>query len=170
MVTSAIRVTLEDYFRLNIKPECEYIHGQLTQKPTGTRDHMLIELRLVDLLRRFSHLGEVIHELSIRFADRIVLIPDVVMTWPNQAYEEHGILAGPPRLCIEILSPSQRIRELFDKCREFHHRGVAMCWVIDPVQRRAWECSTGECEQEIPTNGSLHAGEIEVNLSELFES
>ena len=168
MATSAIRIPLEDYFRLDIKPACEYIDGELRQKPMGTRDHMLIELRLVDLLRRLAQPGEVIHELSIRFADNSVLIPDVVVTWPNQRYEEHGLLEGPPRLCIEILSPSQRLSELFEKCRELHARGVEMCWVIDPARRRAWEYVTGTSEREIPAGGSLHAGEIDVTLAELF--
>jgi Uma2 family endonuclease len=168
MATSAIRVPLEDYFRLAIRPACEYIDGELRQKPMGTREHMLIELRLVELLRRYANLGEAIHELSIRFADNSVLIPDVVVTWPDQAYEEHGVLQGPPRLCIEILSPFQRARELFEKCREFHARGVAMCWVIDPVGRRAWECAAGESEHEIAADDSLRAGEIEIRLEELF--
>lgn len=80
MATSVTRIPLEDYFRLDIKPACEYIDGELRQKPMGTRDHMLIELRLVDLLRRFANRGEAIDELSVRFADDCVLIPDVVVT------------------------------------------------------------------------------------------
>lgn len=168
MATSATRIPLEDYFRLDVKPALEYIGGELRPKPMGTRDHMLIELRLLDLLRRFPHAGEAIHELSVRFADDSVLIPDVVVTWPGQAYEEHGALQGPPRLCIEILSPFQRARDLFEKCKEFHARHVPVCWIIDPIRRRAWEHAPGESPREIAADDSLRAGEIEVKLSDLF--
>lgn len=170
MATNAVRVSLEEYFRLNIKPECEYIEGELRQKPMGTREHMRLERRLIELLRRYEQqgLGEAIHELSIHFSDRSVLIPDVAFTWPDQPTEKHGALDGPPRLCVEILSPSQRPSDLFAKCREFHVRGVAMRWVLDPITRRTWECEAGSEPREISSGGSLHAGEIEIKLTELF--
>ena len=35
-------------------------------------------------------------------------------------------------LCVEVLSPDHRRREMRDKLREYFTRGVRMVWIVDP--------------------------------------
>ena len=132
-MATALRISLEEYLRSHYEPECELIGGELFQKRMGTLEHMDMEDAVRQILKRFQErgLGGVAHELSVRRGDE-VRIPDVVFVAPNAKFQD-GILVGPPLLCVEILSPSQRPSELFAKCEAYHAWGVPYCWIIDPV-------------------------------------
>lgn len=43
----------------------------------------------------------------------------------------------PPDLAVEVLSPSDRPRQLLDKIGEYLQAGVRLVWVIDPGLERA---------------------------------
>jgi Uma2 family endonuclease len=43
----------------------------------------------------------------------------------------------PPDLAVEVLSPSDRPRQVLDRIGEYLEAGVRLVWVIDPVERNA---------------------------------
>ena len=67
-MASATKTSMEDYLRLQTKPECELVDGELRQKPLGTKEHMQVEKRLLKLLERYEEqaLGEALSEISLR--------------------------------------------------------------------------------------------------------
>lgn len=71
----------------------------------------------------------------------------------------------PVFLCIEILSPEDRIGAMFAKCERYHDWGVPHCWIVDPMTRRAWSYPKGGEPREV---SRLEAGEIVVELPEAF--
>jgi Uma2 family endonuclease len=161
-------VKVQDYLGLDFEPSCELLNGELVEKPPGTREHMRIEARLRDLLKRFeeSMLGEALPELSVR-RGHDVLIPDFAFVPAGATYED-GILVSRPLLCVEILSPSQRPSVLFRKCEMYHDWDIPFCWVIDPLAKVAWEYHQGQPLRMAPESGLLRAGELEISLTELF--
>lgn len=167
-MATAARVSLEEYLRTDYEPECELIDGELIEKPMGTLEHMDLERRLERLLEPFEECGQgrAVHELSFRKGDD-VRIPDLAFVPPN-AHFENGILTDSPTLCVEVLSPSQRQSELFAKCEAYHAWGVPYCWVIDPIEKIAWEYHAHSPVRLIAPTGSLEAGEITVSVVELF--
>ena len=169
-MATTTRVSLEEYFRTHYEPKCELIDGELRPKPMPTRQHSRMEGRLRDLLRPYEQLGhgEALPELSLLLPGGAVLIPDLVFSLPNQPFDEHDVLNTPPLLCIEVISPSQSFREMYEKCLVYLRWGVSYCWIIDPVKRLAWQIEADEMPHEIPAGGSLRAGDIEVKLSDLF--
>jgi len=48
------------------------------------------------------------------------------------------IFTEPPFLCIEILSPSDRLTEMQDRIDDYLSFGARYVWVIDPQTRRAY--------------------------------
>ncbi len=74
----------------------------------------------------------------------------------------------PVHLCIEILSPDDRMSEVLAKCEEYHAWGVATVWIADPDNERAWEYRAGQRLHEIPADGSLTAEGIAIPLTEAF--
>jgi Uma2 family endonuclease len=79
------------------------------------------------------------------------------------------IFITPPFICIEVLSPEDRIERYEQKFRDYVRFGVQNIWVIDPATRRAWVYSKeglaeagGVLRTENPT--------FEVQLSEIFEA
>jgi Uma2 family endonuclease len=167
-MATAARVSLDEYLRTDYEPDCELIGGELIQKPVGTLEHMDLERRLERLLEPYEQrgLGRAVHELSFRRGDD-VRIPDLAFVPPN-AHFDNGILTDSPILCVEVLSPSQRQSELFAKCEAYHAWGVPYCWVIDPIEKIAWEYHAHSPVRLIARNDFLKSGEIIVSLAELF--
>ena len=60
------------------------------------------------------------------------------------AGELEGILPMAPDCVIELRSPSDRIEDLLSKMREYIESGVALAWLIDPVERRCYEFRPGQ--------------------------
>jgi hypothetical protein len=54
------------------------------------------------------------------------------------------------------------------KCEEYHAWGVPFCWVIDPIKRTAWEYHAAS--EPVRAAGTLRAGELSLNLAELFSA
>jgi Uma2 family endonuclease len=63
-------------------------------------------------------------------------VPDVCVVLGGRPDEE--ILTKPPFLCIEILSPEDRVSRMQDRIDDYLRFGVRYVWLIDPYQRRAW--------------------------------
>lgn len=49
-MSTAVRISIEEYLKLNGKPAYEYVDGVLRQKPRPTTDHGLIQAALILLL------------------------------------------------------------------------------------------------------------------------
>lgn len=164
------RISLEEYFQMYFEGECELVNGELRPKPAGAEPHSRIQARLVRFLMRFEQSGaQALPELNLRFRNNTVLIPDVVFTRPRQRLDRYGSIGSPPLLCIEVLFPSQSFAALYEKCLRYLRWGVPYCWIIDPVKQLVWQIERDEAPREAPPSGSLHAGEIEIKLVELFQ-
>jgi Uma2 family endonuclease len=165
MKTAGTILSLDEYLDRHFEPETELIAGELRPKPLGTDLHSQTCLLLAVLLVRQVGVSMTRPELSLRVGDD-VLIPDVCVLRHKDKQLYRDILAEPPLLCIEVVSPSQRPAEMLAKSERYHEFGVPFCWVVDPVAKRAWEYHSGgaPAEQAI----ALSAGELTVALSELF--
>jgi Uma2 family endonuclease len=162
------RVSVQEYLESNYEPECELVAGALLPKPMGTLEHREMERCIERHLERYEQvgLGRAVHELSIRHGDD-VRVPDLAFVPPGARFAG-GILMDPPLLCVEILSPSQRLSELFAKCETYHAWGVPYCWVVDPIGKLAWEYHQNAPVRLLSVDDSLGAGEIQVGIGDLF--
>ena len=77
------------------------------------------------------------------------------------------IFRVPPFICIEVLSPEDRISRTNEKIADYLTFGVPYVWILDPQTRKAWRCTPGamvevpELRTEDPT--------MVVPLEALFE-
>jgi Uma2 family endonuclease len=136
---------VDEYLDRSFDPECELLGGETRPKPLGTVTHSKMEKRLTRLLEQFYGERRVQFELSVIVGDDIV-IPDVLVLASDHPVMHRDVLNEPPLLCIEVLSPSQRPAEMLAKCERYRDFGVPFCWVVDPVERRAWEYHLGQTE------------------------
>jgi Uma2 family endonuclease len=160
-------VSVEEYLRASSKPACEYIDGVLHQKTMPTFLHSLMQSRLVSLLLRVAPGFNVLPELTVQVRPDKFLIPDVAVQRAEDRQEPYP--TKPVYLCVEILSPQDRYGEAFTKCEDYHAWGVQFCWVIDPEKRLCWEYAAGDRPNPISAGGRLTAGEIAIDVNDLFE-
>ena len=155
-------VSVEDYLRRTGKPYCEYIDGVLYPKAMATTLHGLIQKILMALLDRQG--VQSLPEVTVRLTATKDLVPDVIADRTLQApYPTQPVL-----LCVEILSPEDRVGAMLAKCEEYHAWGVPFCWVIDPEKQTAWQYHAASEPERVDRGGILTAGDLRVPLDDLF--
>ncbi len=162
MASTSTLMSVDEYLKYSSKPNAEYIDGVLRPKPMATSLHGLVIALLLALLRRQGI--DARPEVTVRLSPTKFLIPDLIAdhTIPDPYPTE------PVMLCVEILSPEDRVGAMLAKCEEYHAWGVPHCWVIDPAKRTAWEYDA-QCDPvRVESSGILHAGNLAVRLADLF--
>ena len=161
-MSSTTLVPVEEYLRSSEKPNCEYMDGVLYPKALPTNFHSIVQRALMMLLLKQS--VEAYPELTVQIAPNRYLVPDIAVAGDCPGpYPTKPVL-----LCCEILSPEDRLGAMLGKCEEYHAWGVPFCWVIDPVKRTAWEYNFAA--EPVRVTATLRAGELSVNLEELFSA
>lgn len=160
-------VTLNEYLTTSYRPDCEYLDGELLERNVGEWDHS----RLQTLLSRYLSMREkqwgilVVVEQRVQVKATRFRVPDIsVLDGPPP---DGGIIVDPPFLCVEILSPSDRMNEMQERIDDYLNFGVRYVWLLHPRTRRAF-VYTLESVQEVK-DGMLRTDgpDIYVPLAEL---
>jgi Uma2 family endonuclease len=164
----ATQMTVEEYLRTSFDPDCEYVDGEVLDRNVGEKGHSKIQWRLMAWIT--SHAKEwnvfCLQEWRFHLADRNYRIPDVVVVAGPEPDEE--VLETRPLLCIEILSPEDRMSKMQKKVADYLANGVRYVWILDPKSKKAtvyteaesYEVTQGMLRTENPT--------IQIPLSEIF--
>lgn len=119
----------------------ELIWGELYMSPAPNTDHQRavaqLHLFLAQYLRE-HRIGEVfLAPYEVMFDNYNVVQPDLILILDEHAHRvtDTGI-TGPPDLCIEVLAPGSRGRDLVKKFTLCAHFGVREYWIIDPAQQQ----------------------------------
>ncbi|MBV8867548.1 MAG: Uma2 family endonuclease, partial [Acidobacteriaceae bacterium] len=140
-IPNAPLVSVEEYIARFVeggeKPICEYLDGVLIPKSMGTKRHSQVQANITYLIRnRYGEQLNPLPELTTRIRETQFYVPDVAIE--ELARPIQGRYPGPNNpvlLCVEIVSPPDRVGKLFGKCEEYHKWGVPHCWVIDPERK-----------------------------------
>jgi Uma2 family endonuclease len=95
-----------------------------------------------------------------------VRIPDVCFFLRDPG---ERVPTKPPFICIEILSPEDRMSRVEVRINDYLAMGVPYVWVLDPETRQAFTATAATGLQEVK-NGILKTEQpaLEVPLSEIF--
>jgi Uma2 family endonuclease len=156
---------IKTYVDGEAKPSFEYVDGHLLPKGIGTRKHLRIQRRLLELLSSCQGF-EAFPELHTRLREREFRIPDIVVERKPVGDQEYPV--EPVYLCIEILSPDQTLPQLIEKCKHYHAWGTDYCWIIDPEKPSAWEYRRGGQPRLLADDDLLAAGEIHLVVRDVF--
>ena len=139
-MTIVTKPTLAEFLKLaEVKPEREYLAGEILQKPMPQRQHSVLQASLVTEINRLGKpqkLACVLPELRCTFAGSSI-VPDVaVFAWENIPLQPNGRITNrftiPPDWIIEILSPEQSANRVIKKITFCLSQGTKMGWLIDP--------------------------------------
>jgi Uma2 family endonuclease len=164
-ILSAIPV--KEYLETSFRPDCEYLEGCLLERNVGEWDHSRLQMLVSRYLSNRE--GEwgilVVVEQRVQIRSERFRIPDITVV--IGARPAAGIITEPPFLCIEILSPRDRMQEMQERIDDYLSFGVRYVWLLHPANRRAFVYTT-EGVREVK-DGILRTESpcIEVPLSEL---
>lgn len=160
-------MSLEEFHRIyaGAKPNHEYWFGEVTAKSKPTSLHGVVQFAMMLLL--LARGWKPASEVTLKIGPEAELVPDVIATrgklelpYPTRAVE----------ICIEIMSPDDRLNRIVEKGRRYLDWGVTYVWIIDPVARTAWMLTAASRQGIwIDPDGELTAGEgTAISLSEIF--
>jgi Uma2 family endonuclease len=135
------------------------VWGRVLMTPPPSAYHGLAQSRLVHKLKTVLG-GEVITEAPIVTPAGLFLAD---LSWLSPAYvATHGIrtpLAPAPEICIEVVSPSNSVKELREKRDAYLAAAAEEVWLIYPKSKR--------CEF-YGKQGPIPRSRYAVDLSDLF--
>jgi Uma2 family endonuclease len=161
-------IPVEVYLTSVYRPDCDYVDGEVLERTSGEREHSYVQMALGSyFFSRRKALGiEVYPEQRVQVKPQRYRIPDICVVLGGT---KEKIFTTPPFLCIEILSPEDRMSRVWERIHDYFEMGVPNVWVIDPETRFAHIASpAGDLHR---VNDVLRSTEpvLEVPLAEIFE-
>lgn len=134
------RYTLEEFERLRDAappgPRYEFLDGEILVSPSPNRVHQRIVVRLTVLLEPFvraNGIGElVVSPFDVRFGDRRVFQPDLLVASPEDVRAGRKDAARELVLAVEIVSPGSARHDRVRKRPVYQEERVDELWLIDP--------------------------------------
>jgi Uma2 family endonuclease len=161
-------ISVEDYLASCYEPDCDFVDGHIEERNVGEWDHSKLQLKVGSyLLTQYGSLGiEVATELRIRVTQTRVRIPDICVFLENPG---ERVPTTPPFICIEILSPEDRMSRVEVRINDYLAMGVPYVWVLDPQTKQAFTATAEEGLKEVKS-GMLRTENpvLELPLAESF--
>jgi Uma2 family endonuclease len=168
MSTTRTLISVEEYLASSYEPDCDYVDGHIEERNLGEWNHSTVQLRIgAYLLYKYEREGvRAATELRVQVKAKRFRIPDVCVVLGDPREQ---ILTKPPFLCIEILSPEDRMSRIKERINDFLAMGVPYAWVLDPQTEQAY-CVTAAGGWLEVTDGVPRTENpvLEVPLSEIF--
>jgi len=161
-------ISVEEYLATSYEPDCDYVDGRVEKRNLGELDHTSLQTAVaVYFGSRQKQLGiTVVVEQRVQVSARCFRIPDVCVVL-GKAIEQ--IFRTPPFLCVEILSPEDRMKRVQERIDDYLAMGVSYVWVLDPSDRHVYVATPAAGLHEF--KGEVLRTEnpvLELPLSEIF--
>ena len=167
-MASRTLISVEEYLRTSYRPDCDYVDGLIEERNVGEKSHGKLQKKLLLLLAALEETYGIfaIQEQRVQVSETRFRVPDLCV-YLSEPTEE--VFHTPPYLCIEVLSPEDRLNRLEERVDDYLDMGVPFVWVLDPLTKRAWKITPTEGWRE-EKSGTLKTENpaIEVRLSEIF--
>ena len=108
-----------------------------------------------------------LQEWRLKLGEAHYRVPDLsIVTAPEP---DDAVLSTPPLVCVEILSPEDRMSRMNRKISDYLAFGVRQVWVLDPKMRKAYVYSGGGMREMREGALTVAGSAIEVPLSAVFD-
>src|SRR5579871_1403442 len=111
----ATQMTVEEYLRTSFRPDCEYVDGEVLERNVGEQGHSEVQWRLIEFFIKNRGKWDVypLQEWRFKLTDRHYRVPDFTIVAGRKPKEP--VLVTRPLVCVEILSPEDRMSRMQKK-------------------------------------------------------
>jgi Uma2 family endonuclease len=166
--TSVPYVSIEEYLHSDYEPDMDYVDGRLEERNLGEFDHADLQGELVTLFR--NRAGEwsirAVPEARLQVAPKRFRVPDVCVM--PASWQRTPIIYQAPMLCLEVLSPEDRLTRMRQRCEDYLRMGVPEVWIFDPQGRTAYRLTSEDMTEHRVGELRLAGTPIVVDLTSLF--
>lgn len=168
MATAPVLLSIEEYLHTSYKPDADYVDGEIEERNLGEFEHSTFQIAVGShfWVHRAQWGIHPVTEQRIRVAPRRVRIADVAVLRADAPREK--VTQTPPLVCIEILSPEDRLTRVKVRLTDYLTMGVPHIWLIDPRRRAAQTFDANGLHDADPTNLAVPNTPIRLDLTEAF--
>lgn len=169
-MSSATLVSVQEYLATCYRPDREYVDGEIQERNLGERQHSDAQMRLGAFLfnRREQWRITVLPEQRVQVGATRFRVPDICVLLASDPRDP--IVRKAPFLCVEILSPEDRVSRFNERITDYFRMGVAYVWLLDPEAKRAFCYTPGEMHEVQDGILRTQNPNLEVPLAEVFEA
>ena len=163
----AASVPLSEYLNTSYRPDCEYVDGELVERNVGEAEHSLLQIALgAWFFNNRKRLGITPYtEERVQVKATRCRVPDLTVVAGEGP--RTGIIREPPFLCVEIISPEDRMKQMRERVADYLEFGVRYVWAIDPETNLATVYSPDGMYEVRDGILTTKNPDITVNLNEL---
>jgi Uma2 family endonuclease len=167
MATAAL-IPVSEYLSSTYEPDCDYIEGELQERNVGETAHSFVQSILVALFNTQRRPWSVVAgtEMRVQAAPNRFRVPDVCVQRRSDPHDP--IIQAPPLICVEVLSPEDRLYRMSERIADYTRMGVAHIWLIDPLSRKAWIATPDGSLTTVHEAFTIPNTPIRVVLAEVF--
>ncbi len=168
MATTPSLISIDEYLHTRYRPDADYIDGEIEERHLGEFDHNTFQIAIGSLLwtRRKEWNIHPVTEQRIRVSSSRVRVADIAVLRADAPREQ--VTLTPPVLCIEILSPEDRLSRAKLVLSDYLAMGVQNIWLVDPIYRSAFTFDAVGLHEADTTRLCVPNTPIQVDLTEAF--
>jgi Uma2 family endonuclease len=161
-------LSIEDYLRTSYHPDADYIDGEVEERNLGEYEHARLQYVLGAMfalherewnIRGLTEQRILINSSRVRICDLCFISRDAV---------RERVLRDPPLLCIEILSPEDRLSRARSVLQDYFSIGVPNIWLLDPIRQAAHTYDSTGLHIVNESFLSIKSTPIRIDLAEAF--
>lgn len=168
MATSSALLSIEEYLQTTYRPDMHFVNGEIEERSAGEYSHNQIQglIYFLFTLNQNAWGVDAVIEQRMRIASSLVRVCDVAVLRLDMPHEE--VTSFPPLICIEILSPTDRLHRAADVLGDYLAMGVPNIWAIDPIRRVAYTFDSRGFHLVEAEELTVNETPIALNLAQLF--
>ena len=168
MATTPAVLSLEEYLQTTYKPDCDFVDDHIEERNVGKFDHNRIQALVLAWFMSQEKLWNVVAvpEQRTQVSAGRVRIPDVCLIRADIPREQ--VTQTPQLLCVEVLSPEDRLPRTTKVLDDFAAMGVQHLWIIDPRDRVGYIYQPGGRLQQVEDRMEIAGTGIYLELVSLF--
>lgn len=168
MAATQSLLPIDAYLRTSYEPDADYVDGEIEERYLGEYEHAKIQTIIASIFTVNARAWntDTVVEQRIRVTPTRVRIADIAVLRADAPRE--SVTTTPPLICIEVLSPEDRIPRVEKRLADYLAMGVANIWLIDPIRRSAHTYDAQGLHHADATNLRVTDSPIQLDLTEIF--
>ena len=168
MATTPALLTIEQYLHTAYSPDVDFVCGEIEERNVGEKDHG----RMQTMVAAWFAAREALFQVDTATELRILVAPDRVRicdvaVFPTDTPDEQ-VPTIPPLVCIEIMSPEDRLSRAIKVLEDYRTMGVGNIWLIDPQERLVYTFAVEGLKQQEDLVLRAPGTEIALDVNNLF--
>jgi len=170
MATAPPLLSIEEYLRTSYHPDADYVDGEIEERNLGEFEHATFQSAINGWFwpRRHEWAIRPVTEQRIHIKSSRVRVCDIAILRADAPRKK--VTQTPPLICIEIMSPEDRLSRAQAVLADYFATGVPNIWLIDPIHRTAFTFDAKGLQEANPTNLIVAGSPISLDLTEAFSA